>query len=401
MKKRAFHFEIKNLLTQFIAAFDDVVISRWNKDRTAKSNIEVRYVFAPKHRVMYDIINKAQHITLPAIAVNLTSITRDNDRVFNKLDPSYISTTLDDNPAEVSKFLMPVPVNLEVSMSILARYMEDIDQIISNFAPYNNPYIILSWPIPTDFGLEYDQEIRSEVLWSGELAYNTPIDTVYSDKFRITVDTTFTIKGWLFPEVKNTQGIIYKVDSNFVAVDLRNRLYNPLDREEVVDNLSYEQQGYGALSGYDDTVPTNYSEMVTISGRPEFTNIFYTATGAVVEMRNEVPILSTIDNSFLLYGKRFDYSNNFYLSSENTNNVYGIDQFFSNFQLITAGDTTVPNISGFKLDNSYFTVANDNIVSFYFPANTLSGHGNFTLITANEAGWATSHQATSSIIHLA
>ena len=184
-------------------------------------------------------------------------------------------------------------------------------------------------------------------------------------------------------------------------MDLRNRLYNPLDREEVVDNLSYEQQGYGALSGYDDTVPTNYSEMVTISGRPEFTNIFYTATGAVVEMRNEVPILSTIDNSFLLYGKRFDYSNNFYLSSENTNNVYGIDQFFSNFQLITAGDTTVPNISGFKLDNSYFTVANDNIVSFYFPANTLSGHGNFTLITANEAGWATSHQATSSIIHLA
>ena len=28
MKNRAFHFEIKNLLTQFVAAFDDVVISR-------------------------------------------------------------------------------------------------------------------------------------------------------------------------------------------------------------------------------------------------------------------------------------------------------------------------------------------------------------------------------------
>ena len=46
---------------------------------------------------------------------------------------------------------MPVPVNLEVSMSILARYMEDVDQIISNFAPYNNPYIILSWPVPKAF----------------------------------------------------------------------------------------------------------------------------------------------------------------------------------------------------------------------------------------------------------
>ena len=399
MKNRAFHFEIKNLLTQFVAAFDDVVISRWNKDRSAKSNIEVRYVFAPKHRVMYDIINKAQNITLPAVAVNLTSISRDESRVFNKLAPSYIPADIESNPSTSSKFLMPVPVNLEVSMSILARYMEDVDQIISNFAPYNNPYIILSWPVPKAFGTEYDQEIRSEVLWSGQLTYDTPTDTTYSDKFRITVDTSFTIKGWLFPEKKDTQGTIYKVDANFVAVDLRNRIYNPLDREVVVD--SYQQQGYSALSGYDDTVPTNYSEMVTVSGRPEFTNIFYTSTGDNVEMRNEVPILSTIDNSFLLFGKRFNYSNNFYLSSENTNNVYGIDQFFSNYQAITSGDSNVPTISGYKLDNSNFTVANGNIVSFYFPANTLSGHGNFTLVTANEAGWATSYQATSSIIHLA
>ena len=46
---------------------------------------------------------------------------------------------------------MPVPVNLEVSMSILARYMQDVDQIVSNFVPYNNPYIILSWKVPDDY----------------------------------------------------------------------------------------------------------------------------------------------------------------------------------------------------------------------------------------------------------
>ena len=50
MKNRAFHFEIKNLLTQFVAAFDDTVISRYNKDRERKSNIEVRYVFIYQHK---------------------------------------------------------------------------------------------------------------------------------------------------------------------------------------------------------------------------------------------------------------------------------------------------------------------------------------------------------------
>ncbi len=143
MKNRAFHFEIKNLLTQFVAAFDDVVISRYNKNREARQNIEVRYVFAPKQRVMYDIINKAQNLTLPVVAINLTGVTRDNDRVFNKLAPSYIPAQEKEASKVSSKFLLPVPVNLEVSMSILARYMADIDQIISNFVPYNNPYIII------------------------------------------------------------------------------------------------------------------------------------------------------------------------------------------------------------------------------------------------------------------
>ena len=196
MKNRAFHFEIKNLLTQFVAAFDDTVISRFDKNRNAKSNIDVRYVFAPKQRVMYDIVNKAQNITLPVVAINLNSISRDESRVFNKLNAALIPATESEYSKSSSKFLMPVPVNLEVSMSILARYMQDVDQIISNFVPYNNPYIILTWKVPEEYGASYDQEIRSEVLWSGSLNYSTPTDTTFSEKFRITVDTSFTIKGW-------------------------------------------------------------------------------------------------------------------------------------------------------------------------------------------------------------
>ena len=150
------------------------------------------------------------------MAINLTGVTRDNDRVFNKLATSYIPAQEKTSSKVSSQFSMPDPVNLEVSMSILARYMADVDQIVSNFVPYNNPYIILSWKVPAAFGAEYDQEIRSEVLWDGTLSYNTPTDTTYSDQFRITVDTTFTIKGWLFPEEKGTSGNIYKIDNNFI-----------------------------------------------------------------------------------------------------------------------------------------------------------------------------------------
>ena len=101
MKNRAFHFEIKDLLTQFIAAFDDTVISRFDRSRNPKQNVEVRYVFAPKQRVMYDIVNRAQNLTLPVVAVNLASVTRDESRVFNKLTPTFVPASLTDAPERV------------------------------------------------------------------------------------------------------------------------------------------------------------------------------------------------------------------------------------------------------------------------------------------------------------
>ncbi len=389
MKNRAFHFEVKNLLTQFVAAFDDVVISRFDKDRNAKSNIDVRYVFAPKQRVMYDVINKAQNLTLPVVAINLESISRDESRVFNKVATSFLPDAQIENPKTSAKFLMPVPVNLEVNMSILARYMQDVDQIVSNFVPYNNPYIILSWKVPSDYGFEYDQEIRSEVLWNGNLNYTTPTDTTYSDKFRVTVDTSFTIKGWLFPEEKSPSGNIYKIDSNFINVDLRNRIYSPLD--EVTSVESYTEQGYGALSSYNADVPTNYTETITVSGIPEFTNIYYSTSGLFEELRNEVTILSSQDNNFLLYGHALNYTNSLYISANRLN-------FFTDYQKITSAKSDT--ISAYKLNDDLYNIASQSIVSIFLPTSTLSGSGKFTFVSANKAGWASSYQATSSILNL-
>ena len=126
MKNYTYNFEIKDLLTQFVAAFDDTVIKRYDKNGNARQNVEVRYVFAPKQRIMYDIINKAQNLTLPVVAIDLKSVSYDTERVFNKLSnfENY------SNPNSSSAIRTPVPVNLEVSMSVLCRYMQDMDCLL-------------------------------------------------------------------------------------------------------------------------------------------------------------------------------------------------------------------------------------------------------------------------------
>jgi hypothetical protein len=136
-----------------------------------------------------------------------------------------------------------------------------MDQIISNFVPYNNPYIVISWKIPytvTPNGFDIPQEIRSEVLWDGGVNLTYPTDIQANEKYRILGDTSFIIKGWLFPYMQRPVGNIYFINNNF--------------------NVSSILTDYDTLTGSTFTYPistglVNERETVSLSGSPQFTNI--------------------------------------------------------------------------------------------------------------------------------
>lgn len=265
MNKQSFAFEIQDLITQFLAAFNNVVIDRYEgKSRVKGQKIQVRYVYAPKQRVLYDLVNPGQNLILPVVAVNLGSITRDESRVFSKnsgmLTPSSLSdsTILKDTPY----FRSPVPINLTVNMSILCKNQLDMDQILGNFIPYNNPYIIISWKIPTKFTPNYVQEIRTEVLWDGNITLNYPTEINNTQKAQIIADTSFTIKGWLFPYADKPVNNIFKIDVNFYSVK---------------SDIQLNYANYFQLSSLGINVSENndieYSNTVTVSGSPRFTDM--------------------------------------------------------------------------------------------------------------------------------
>jgi hypothetical protein len=262
VKNQTFHWEIKDLLTQFIAAFDDIIIKRYDKNRVAANDIHVRYVYSPKQRVMYDIVNKAQNITIPVVSVSINGIQRDENRVFNKIDGYYYSRGLDDKTQQPTSinYKSPVPVNIGISMSILTKFQSDMDQILSNFIPYNNPYIILSWKLPESVvpgGFTTPQEIRSEVLWDGSVRLSYPTDINASEKYKVIADTSFTIKGWLFPAQKDDVSNIYYIDTNF---------YNSRN-VTLYEDLTADTYVYPASSQF-----VNMVETVTVSGYPQTSN---------------------------------------------------------------------------------------------------------------------------------
>lgn len=221
MKADPFYFEIKDMITQFIAAFDGVTIKRYNNKREVQDKLQVKYVYSPKQRVIHDITNKAKHITLPVIAVSMSSISRDPTRVFNKLDSSYHLNIDPTSPTgdvgREDSIPQPVPININVSMSILTKYQSDMDQILSNFIPFSNPYIVISWKVPVEF-TALPREIRSEVLWNENINLSYPVELSPDTPYRVSADTSFTIKGWLFKTQTTPVKTIFEINTQTYAV---------------------------------------------------------------------------------------------------------------------------------------------------------------------------------------
>ena len=212
--KETFHFEVRDLICQFEDFLNEIVIRRYNDQRAIQDRLKINVVWGHKQRVIHDIVNKQGHVQLPSIAVSMGSMTRDKTRVFNKIDGSYVNAPLS---ADYVHLLQPIPIDLTLNVSILTRYQIDLDQILTNFIPYTDPYIMVSWKWP-DTVPGKTIEIRSAVVWNEQVTMEYPTDLQNTSPLRFIANTSFTVKGWLFKNSGDPVGKIYVITSNFVSV---------------------------------------------------------------------------------------------------------------------------------------------------------------------------------------
>ena len=191
-----YDFELQTMSTMFMNAFSEIVVKRFNVHKQARDQIKTRVVYAPKQRVLNDLLDKDQNLQLPVVSVHIGGISRDESRVFNKIlgtfyTPSKSSSSINEKG--------PLPVDITYNVTVMTRYQQDMDQILSHLLPYVNPYFTVSWRTPN----RPDHEIRSNVFWSGNVNVQYPFDIAATQIARVVADMSFTFKGWLFqnPEV--------------------------------------------------------------------------------------------------------------------------------------------------------------------------------------------------------
>jgi hypothetical protein len=347
VEKQPFYFELEDQLKMFINAINGCIVNRYDRNRNTVSQVAVRYVYAPKQRALHDLVNKAQHITLPVVAFWVGGMQRDNSRVFNNLEGYDL--TIGAVPHHTPQ---PVPVNIQINLSVLAKYQTDIDQIISNLTAYFDPYIMISWE---RFGKQF-QEIRNKVIWSGSHQLGYPIDINENQPTRITLDTSFTLEGWIFKFDDQPAGLVRTIEMSFTALS---SISNDID-------FLVSQMG-GA-----------HTEFLSISGMP------------ILRSAYPYAVLTDTEYSIDVYGTFLRGISAAYLSSGTvypTSSSTLVDEF-SAIQTLSADN---PPFYGIPVE---FEVLNDSNITITVPP-ALSA-GTFDIIFLNKVGYGKLTDDTSS-----
>jgi hypothetical protein len=342
VKTYNFNWEIRTLLVLFERAINDILIYRYDPDRAPQDKINVNLRYSQKSRTISDIVNKNNHIQLPVVAYWMTGIQRDVSRVFNNIEGSYSPVTT--NLSAQEHLLQPLPIIINVSMSILARFEQDIDQILDNFCVWFDPYIILSHKLPY-----FDQEVRTAVKWSENIGLEYPIDISNNQPYRLIANTNFEIHGWLYKPPQPPTSKIFRIDNHFTAVSA---FYNT----------------YKAMENMAGPITTDYQ---TISARPF---IFKPLPFALSVSSND---------NIVLFGDMFQYTSAIYIIP--TPNVYpnsALSYFdpFSSYPYLSA---TYPGFSAIKFYNWY--IENEKAIVMTLDSATSAGY--IDVIVENDAGY--------------
>ena len=345
MIRYTYDHELITMSTMFLNSMSDIMIKRFNVHKQARDQIKTRIVYAPKQRVLNDLLDKDQNLQLPVVSCYIGGIARDQGRVFNKILGTFHTPS---NSTSSTNEKGPLPVDVTYNVSIMTRYQQDMDQILSHILPYVNPYFTVSWRTPN----RPDFEIRSNVFWSGSVNVQYPFDLAATQVARCVADLSFVFKGWLFQNPEDV-GNILTINTAFVN-----------NIQGIPTEFLLETPSISTLTENQDKVAYEFS--------PPKPKVVVPYFGRIGEIKK-----------FEVWGTGFERITNVYLSGAPLSTISTLQDPFSSVPL----SADYAPFTAVKLLTSEWFFDRDNYMTFTMPSATNAGF--VDIIVENSVGYGT------------
>lgn len=191
MKYRSYNFETKIATGLFANLFNDIEIVRYDGKRQSDgTTIKIPVVIATRSRALKELENPNKTLKVPLISIAKESYERDSQRMVELYEH------LTDVPEGYTRHnkMRGIPINITFTVAAIARYDSDLDQIMQNFIPFFKPDVFVSWKHPHNKEIE----IKSQVVWNGNINYQSPVDITTNTNELYQFETEFVFKTYFF-----------------------------------------------------------------------------------------------------------------------------------------------------------------------------------------------------------
>jgi hypothetical protein len=277
------------------------------------------------------------------MSFEVTNITYDSSR---KLPlTNKISAPNPSDPTGVLYQYMPVPYNLDITLSIMVKNAEDGTYIIEQILPYFNPMWSATLNLVPELGIKHDIPITLD---------NIVCEDTYEGDFMtrraIIWTLNFTLKGYFFgPTISANTGIIKEIDVN-ISIPPGNVL------------MEYANQNNSPSQVNMEIFPAQYA-----NGQPAYSNnaLFVYNIGGTIGQFIQTEKISVNGNNYM------------YLKEGNSTHLYtsAVNGVIANTNLLygeQSGATAIVNsvgrIPAYNLANSSLISSNSDygfIINLY------------------------------------
>lgn len=209
----SYHEIIKKTIISFGTLFNQVYIKHQEEDGSDASLIKVPIAYGPVQKFLARLeqkpdLRKRVALTLPRMSFEITSIQYDNSR---KVSTMQTFKSIKKDGGNLVKVFMPVPYNIGIQLNIIAKYNDDMLQIIEQILPFFQPHFTLTVDLASSIGEKRDIPMILE-----NIQMNDNYEGNFEERRSLVYTLNFSAKTYLFgPIADSSEGLIKKVQVDY------------------------------------------------------------------------------------------------------------------------------------------------------------------------------------------
>lgn len=217
--------------------FNDIEVSRTNNAGQIVQTIAVPINYGPKQKWYArlqsdeDFPERKFGMTLPRIAFEMTALNYAPERKLNGLQNHYKLSSSDSKALKA--MYNPVPYDVNFSVYIMVKNAEDGTQILEQILPFFTPDFMSTLRLIPEMDLNLDvptilNSVSSEDVYEGS----------FEERRVLTWQLDFTVKGYIFPPVRDRSGLIKSttINLNIPNMDFDNTTVTTNISNNVISN---------------------------------------------------------------------------------------------------------------------------------------------------------------------